>query len=114
MGVAKVLPPKGRAATTARLNSPAKPEPTQSTVSRPHPELCRNLGDESKSGGAVFLVIFRSPVGEDDPLDDPRQRWGVFQAAPFFCGGLNELEDPPLGRCRQQRALGTHGAVADD
>ena len=47
-------------------------------------------------------------------MDDPRQRWGVFQAAPFFCGGLNELEDPPLGRCLRQRALGTHGAVADD
>ena len=60
------------------------------------------------------MVIFRSPVGEDDTLDDPRQRWGVFQAAPFFCGGLNELEDHPLGCCLRQRAFGTHGAVADD
>ena len=60
------------------------------------------------------MGIFRSPVGEDDPLDDLRQRWGVLQAAPFSCGGLNEFEDHPLGRCLRQRALGTHGAVADD
>ena len=60
------------------------------------------------------MVIFRSPVGEDDPFDDQRQLLGVFQAAPFFCGGLNELEDHQLGCCLRQRALGTHGAVADD